>query len=84
MQELKNRIDEEKAKILSLCEDFRMSRSISDVIADISNLLNSYIEDEDLYPKVVRQITYDTTELITFLARVHETVSRIQRLESNG
>jgi len=71
----------EGENLISLCKDHIQDVDLHCIIEDISSLLNNYIEDETLFPKTVRDITYSMTRLITFLASVQDSASRVNRLE---
>ena len=77
----KDELKRESENLISLCKDFNQEDGVATKIENISRLLNGYIEDESLFPQSVRDIVYNMTKLITFLAQMHESASRVNRLE---
>jgi len=71
----------EGENLISLCKDFIQDAGTATTTQDISRLLNNYIEDETLFPNTMRDVVYSMTRLITFLALLQESASRVNRLE---
>lgn len=80
-----NTKDIEKAKndLIQVCKDYSCDIKIPEVIDNIVDLLNNDLcrSDEELLPEYVREVTFRTTRLIVFFARLGEKVELIKHLE---
>lgn len=75
----------EKDSLLSLCKDFDGNFFAAEPIKIITDLMNYYFnqrEDEDIPITEMKDIIYQMTTLISFLAFLHEKTSRIKHLEN--
>ena len=74
----------EKNSLLSLCYDYDIQFFAAEPIKTLTNLMNYYInqrEDEDISKQEMKDITYQVTTLVSFLAFLHEKTRRIKHLE---
>jgi hypothetical protein len=77
-------LENSKIELLKLCEDFAFQFSSSELIYDITSLLNNYISDPALYPETVIKITGRMTNLMAFLADLEWQARRVYKLDKQG
>ena len=80
----KKRIAEEQSLLINLCKEFNQQGFAAEPIKTITDLMNYYIagEDNEALPVMeIKGIVCQMTNLIAFIASLHENVALIEQLE---